>query len=202
LTGTVVSTGRDVGAARTVLFSWLSLVAVACANVGGTSSNGPVRVAVSDEYQVYQVVLRFEAGRSWEERAKGIILARDLTSHPKPNEPEGDEFIGDAKPPSEEAQLDREFISAYHSVLQLPAARIDSQQMQLPKYVQLRDASDTRSKQMRLVFSRVGFDADHERAVMFVGVFCGVLCGGGEIIELRRARNNWSIVRRIRTWAS
>jgi hypothetical protein len=47
--------------------------------------------------------------------------------------------------------------------------------------------------------SRVGFDVEHRRAVVYLAMSCGNLCGAGEIIELRRDRQSWSIVRRIVT---
>jgi hypothetical protein len=50
--------------------------------------------------------------------------------------------------------------------------------------------------------SRVAFSADGRWALMYFDIQCGVTCGGGNYLGLRRAGDTWRVVADVNLWAS
>lgn len=50
--------------------------------------------------------------------------------------------------------------------------------------------------------SRVAFSADGTWALMYFDVQCGVTCGGGDYLGLRRDGSTWRVVADVNLWAS
>ena len=51
-------------------------------------------------------------------------------------------------------------------------------------------------------FSRPGYDAKAQEAVLYVGHHCGGLCGTGHLFLLRKKDGNWKVVARSMLWIS
>lgn len=50
--------------------------------------------------------------------------------------------------------------------------------------------------------SHVGFSRNRRRAAMYLVMYCGALCGGGNLIELRFRGGSWVVVRNEPLWVS
>jgi hypothetical protein len=181
---------------RAAFLSCVMIVVFACAHAPAIQ----LPPTGSDEYDVYQTVLALEPLS----RARGIWLLSETTGGGK----ERPDQAADAPPPSavspsHEQAVDIDFRSAYQSAARLPAERIDARRLTLPKEVQFVEKVDGpwwAAGHTIVAVSRVGFDSEHRRAVIFVDMVCGSLCGRGQIIELQRVGESWSIVKRIGTW--
>jgi len=70
----------------------------------------------------------------------------------------------------------------------------------LPPHVQLGGGDESRGSLVSL--SPVAFTADSNQALVYVGVHCGGLCGGADIVYLRRANAGWTIAATFPMWRS
>jgi len=51
--------------------------------------------------------------------------------------------------------------------------------------------------------SRPGFNVPQDEALVYVGIHCGLLCGWGNYVHLRKtSRGTWTVVRIVPTWES
>jgi hypothetical protein len=193
------------------------LAGVGRADVSVAPASGHASVGISsDEYDVYEVVLRQHVDQlknlEREHKTKGLVLVRQtdgggLEKHPASEscadkDPESVARCKAMQRLSSESRIDKEFLAAYREAVQSTISRIEPRKLRLPAGVRLGEPLNGPPKQISLAFSRVGFDAEHYRAVVFVDMYCGALCGGGGIIELERLGRTWNIVRHIGTWAS
>ena len=51
-------------------------------------------------------------------------------------------------------------------------------------------------------FSRVGFDRDKKRAIIFTNHYCGVTCAEGSYAFYAKENNKWVVKTKVRLWAS
>jgi hypothetical protein len=52
------------------------------------------------------------------------------------------------------------------------------------------------------VISRPGINREHSRAVLYVGVSCGPLCGGGSLLFLSKETGEWKVINTVTIWLS
>lgn len=53
---------------------------------------------------------------------------------------------------------------------------------------------------LRLSYSAI--DIDSQTAIVYVGFFCGPLCGGGSIYVLAKLKDGWRVVNEKNVWVS
>jgi uncharacterized protein YrzB (UPF0473 family) len=51
-------------------------------------------------------------------------------------------------------------------------------------------------------FSRVGFNKEHNKAILYYGTTCGPLCGGGNNVFLEKVNGKWIIKHTVGLWVS
>jgi|ERR1700722_1713636 len=52
------------------------------------------------------------------------------------------------------------------------------------------------------LMSRPGVNADHTKALLYVGTSCDMLCGGGEFILLGKEGEQWKVLNKVTIWVS
>jgi hypothetical protein len=53
-----------------------------------------------------------------------------------------------------------------------------------------------------ITLSNVGFNTNRREALAYVSYYCGIRCGGGSFIILKKIRNKWSVLAREQMWLS
>ncbi len=51
-------------------------------------------------------------------------------------------------------------------------------------------------------FSRPGFDTAHHEALIYLGHYCGSLCGTGHLLFLTKENGQWKVTNRLMLWIS
>jgi hypothetical protein len=52
------------------------------------------------------------------------------------------------------------------------------------------------------LLSRIGFDSAHDQALVYLGNSCGLLCGHGYLVVLRKHDGKWKVLKQGSIWAA
>jgi hypothetical protein len=55
---------------------------------------------------------------------------------------------------------------------------------------------------MSYYFSRVGFNSEHSKAIIYIAQICGGLCGNGYFLFLEKVDGIWKVIKKIHLWVS
>ena len=61
---------------------------------------------------------------------------------------------------------------------------------------------DNKSRNILVSLSPIVFTPDSSQALVYVAVHCGGLCGGADIVYLRKASSGWTVAATFPTWRS
>ncbi len=61
---------------------------------------------------------------------------------------------------------------------------------------------DNKSRNILVSLSPIAFAPDSSQALVYVGVHCGGLCGGADIVYLRKANSGWIVAATFPMWRS
>jgi hypothetical protein len=134
-----------------------------------------------DAYEIYSVLLRTELPASWKVEAWPIRQETERGSLPMC-----------LAPPADQLSVYRPVIEDFERRNQ---QRLTLQRkFSLPAYTLVNPADKTPSQNPRLLFevSAVGFNKDHNLALVYVAHHCGGLCGGGTYHLMAKKDGKWT----------
>jgi len=52
------------------------------------------------------------------------------------------------------------------------------------------------------IVSRIGFNSEHDQALVYLGNSCGLLCGHGYLVVLKKHNGKWKVLNQASVWAA
>jgi hypothetical protein len=188
---------------------WLIILAAASALSQTAAPQSPLETCTADDYAIYKAALSDLYGKQKIERV--ILIDQTSTGFP-PGMAAMTQFGGKAQPllkdSPKEAKDDFEARNKTHAKIEADKLKSSFEiVVSARKSVEGKGGWQTfRDKYPNspgiTLIPRPGMDAEHSRALLYVGNSCDMLCGGGTLVFLSKENGEWKVANKVTIWVS
>ncbi len=173
-------------------------------NDSKTADSSITSSEIEDEYAVYSAILNDVKRENkvivvTDQTTQGFAGGSDFTDDNKVSVQYNEAFTNHNEKNKKRQKLTNDFNSTVKTVI---ISIKDKEKLLHGNYRRVKAYTKYANAYTFIEFSRVGFNEEHNKAVLYFGTTCGPLCGGGNRVFLEKVNGKWVIIKTEGLWVS